>query len=364
MKTTEEKWKEYVAEESAVIEKAVGTRGYTLNEEQPHTLGERAVMQAVTTYGGKKLILLAERADGLPVIIKGTRDEAGKRELQHEQLCRAHLNTIAFSYTTFNSPALLEEIHQDDFYIVITEFIAQSSSFLERPLLVQYEYALGAFKSLEATHASTANHYTRTASLFGTKQTSDYQRDFSEFRSALASYNLPELQTGLQEADSILNTQSHTIEQYCGFLTHTDFVPHNFRIRDNQLYLLDFSSLRFANKHETWARFLNFMTLYNPPLEQALCTYLEKNRAPEETSSLQAMRLYRLGEILFYYHSKLSITEGQLQRLNELRVRFWHEVLQSILNKTTISEQIRINYQNERDQLRSDDEKKRQINLH
>ena len=48
------------------------------------------------------------------------------------------------------------------------------------------------------------------------------------------------------------------------------------------MYLLDHSSLRFGNKYEGWARFRNFTTFYNRPLEEALLLYMRNNRAEEK----------------------------------------------------------------------------------
>src|SRR5690606_17976906 len=151
-----------------------------------------------------------------------------------------------------------------------------------------------------------------------------------------------------------LTEQKERIEQYCGFLTHTDFVPHNFRIKDDILYLLDFSSLQFGNKHESWARFLNFMTLYNPELESLLIDYVDQNRASEERESLQLMRLFRLGEIITYYVKNVSQSDGSLKTLNQNRVQFWADVLAAEIENKRVSRDIVKNYQTNRDQLRSE----------
>jgi hypothetical protein len=168
----------------------------------------------------------------------------------------------------------------------------------------------------------------------------------------------------LEKGQEILVENSKTIEQYCGFLTHTDFVPHNFRIFNNKMYLLDYSSLRFGNKYEGWARFLNFMALYNPSLEKALLFYVKNNRTPEEYQSLHLMRIFRLAEIIWYYTNLLSKTEGNLKKLNMHRVEFWSQVLSSIINNIPLEESIILNYRKVRDELRSDDEKHRQVGLH
>ena len=78
------------------------------------------------------------------------------------------------------------------------------------------------------------------------------------------------------------------IERYSGFLTHNDFVPHNLRVSGKEVYLLDYSSMLFGNKYESWARFLNFMIHHNRPLELALANYVRTNRGEEEYLELAA----------------------------------------------------------------------------
>ncbi len=141
-------------------------------------------------------------------------------------------------------------------------------------------------------------------------------------------------------------------------------MPHNIRIVGDDIYLLDHSSLRFGNKYEGWARFLNFMALYNPPLEQALLQYVRENRSSEESESLQCMRVYRLGEIIWYYVSTLAKSSGDLRVLNEKRVAFWTNVLEAILENKPVPEDVLTEYKRTRDSLRTPEERQRQIGLH
>ncbi len=170
--------------------------------------------------------------------------------------------------------------------------------------------------------------------------------------------------TLFERAYGVLRENEEVIEQYTGFLTHTDFVPHNIRIHNGQMYLLDHSSLTFGNKYEGWARFLNFMTLYNPPLTGLLTEYVKNNRTSEESVSLRMMRIYRLGEIIWYYIRTLEKSEGDLRTLNEARITFWSTVLTHILDNTPVPESVILDYKNTRDSLRSEEEKKRQQGLH
>lgn len=168
----------------------------------------------------------------------------------------------------------------------------------------------------------------------------------------------------LDETIVEIKENEETLDRYGGFLTHWDFVPQNFRIRNKRLYLLDHSSIRFGNKYESWARFLNFMTLYNPELAGALVEYVRRNREPEELKSLKLMRLYRLVELIRYYAAWLMNTEENLYELTRARIAFWTNVLDAVLHDREVSMEAIRDYRTKRDALRSDEEKKRQIGLH
>jgi hypothetical protein len=366
MTTNEQQWKEYLAQELPIISRLLLPYHISLNEDQPHIKGERFLIQALTTIGGKKLILLGTNTQTKqPVVIKATNDYQGKQELKHERTCRTKLHAMNFSYESFHSPKELHFIETDGYVLYVGEFIEQKLSFLERPLSEQFSFALCALKAQEETRATTATHIRTIKHIFGERHNDDYLlmaegflkkvTDHGEFKSLL-----PLLQTGKQN----LEKGATRIEQYCGFLTHTDFVPHNFRIKDNTLYLLDFSSLRFGNKHESWARFLNFMALYNPELEKLLETYIRDNRSREEQQSLHLMRIFRLLEIIAYYVGTLDRSDGAIFELNKTRVYFWSDVLKATLAHTTVAQEIITTYKATRDSLRSAEEKERQVGLH
>ena len=367
--TTNEKelWETYKTRELSILTPILLNLGFELESDQPHLIGERYLMHAVTTKSGKKLILLGKRiSDGKRVIIKATRDIYGIREIEHERLCRRLLQEIKFAYKTFLSPEELLFTKKDSFVISIQTFIEQESTFLNRPLPQQFSLALKAFKAQEAAHAATYEHARRIAKTFGAMDAEKYLSTFSEFVANILSTTSgkPDLENALREAQTRLEENKNTIQQYAHFLTHTDFVPHNFRIVGEDIYLLDYSSLRFGNKYEGWARFLNFMTLYNPDLEKALVTYVRENRTHEESESLKLMRLYRLGEIIWYYTRALEKSTDELLVLNKARAEFWTEVLKAQLKDIPLDEKILTAYKIARDALRSDDEKKRQKDLH
>lgn len=358
-------WQDYLDSELPLISNLIKAHGYILDGNQPHIKGERFLMQAITTTAGRKIILYGRNQDNVKVVIKATRDKSGKEELRHERTRRTLLHDINFAYDVFHSPKELHYIEKNGFIITITEFITQTSTFLERPLEEQFSFLLTALKAQEKTRATTGKHIRTIKNTFNYRTSTDYVRLHQGFLTFLERQNTAlETIKNLKRTHSRITNQKENIEQYCGFLTHTDFVPHNLRIKDNTLYLLDFSSLQFGNKHESWARLLNFMTLYNRDLEKILIDYVEQNRAPEELQSLQLMRLFRLGEIITYYTKKVQESTDDLQKLNHHRISFWSDVLAAELNNQRVSPEIVVHYQNVRDKLRSPEEKERQVGLH
>lgn len=359
-------WRAYCAQELALLTPILTKLGIVLEDSQPHIAGERYLMHAVTTTSGKKLILLGRMEEsGMRVVIKATRDTAGKRELTHERDCRAFLAKIRFAYDTFFSPEEILFLEREGFLVSVQAYIAQSTTFLERPVREQFMLALNAFKAQESAHATTYEHARSIRKIFGSMNAAEYEGAFKQFRECVRSAaETKHLEPLLERASKSLTGNTRVIEQYTGFLTHTDFVPHNFRVVGSNIYLLDHSSLRFGNKYEGWARFLNFMALYNRELEVALSTYVQVNRAPEEYQALQQMRIYRLGEILCYYVRTLPQSEGDLRALNIERIKFWSSLLEAILNGTSLPESCIEAYKKVRDSLRSTEEKVRQQGLH
>jgi len=364
--TKDTSWQVYTDSTLRDIQSILEQQNISLDTHQPHVLGERFLMQAVTTTSGRKVILLGiETTTGKKVVIKATNDPAGKAELKQEQHCRQLLHSLPFAYNRFHSPAEILFLEKNNYLISVQEFITQTSSFIQRPLADQFAFALQALKDQELARATTAKHIASIAQTFGNRSSIEYLRLFAGFVDVLQNKKVgAKTLAAVKEAQVRLTQQAQRIEQYCGFLTHTDFVPHNFRIKDQTLYLLDFSSLKFGNKHESWARFLNFMTLYNRELETLLITYVEKNRSSEERESLQLMRLFRLGEIITYYTSLLEKSTDALHELNTLRVQLWTDVLTAELTNTRVSTNVIETYRTQRDALRSPEEKTRQIGLH
>lgn len=333
------------------VEPLLARLGYTLDERQPHIAGERHLTGPLG--GGRKLLLLGTK-DGKKVVIKISKDPLAVAEMAHERTCRDLLERIAFAAEVFHSPKELAYETHAGYTVLVTEYVEQDRSFLERPIEEQFALALSAFKAQESAHAATYEHARAIKNTFGEMRSAEYLQKLAEYAR----------ETELPHALSFIQDHQETLEQYCGFLTHWDFTPQNIRVRDGVVYLLDHSSLRFGNKYEGWARFINFMELYNPPLAHALVQYVRDNRTQEESLSLRLMRVYRLVELVRYYTGWLPRTEGNLHTLAQARIVFWTEVLAAVLDDRNISNELVEDYKKTRDHLRSEEEKERQKGLH
>lgn len=354
-------WKKYCEEELARTRKIFERRGFGLEETQTHLGGERAVIS------GNKLVLVGRRlADGRRVIIKASSQPDGIRELKQERASRGLLQRIRFAYAVLKSPEEFGWFEEQGCAVSVTEFIEQDCAFLERPVRDQFFLAMKAFEIQESFHAATFEQARSIRGSLGLYDAAEYLRQFSGYKDVIISLisGRPEVTELLGRTEKILADGHLRIGQYCGFLTHTDFVPHNFRIIGRDIYLLDHSSIRFGNKYEGWARFLNFMLLHHRELEQMVLTYVKDNRTAEESEALELMRIYRFGEIVRYYVGRLEKSTGDLLDLDKARVDFWLDALRAQVDGAPLAEERIQNYRDIRDKLRSDEEKRRQQGLH
>ncbi|MBT7228009.1 hypothetical protein HN859_00675, partial [Candidatus Parcubacteria bacterium] len=100
------------------------------------------------------------------------------------------------------------------------------------------------------------------------------------------------------------------------------------------------------------------------PLEEKLVEYVKENRNEQEFLSLQLMRVFRLGELIWYYANTLDKAEGNLLQLNKKRIDLWANVLEGVLENKNIDYKIIEEYKIDRDKLRDEEEKERQQDLH
>lgn len=354
-------WQAYREAELAKAKPLLARHGFMLDEQQVHIAGERSVIS------GRKLVLLGKKtSNDQRVVIKVSSSAEGQREIRLERTCREMLEKIRFAYDVFLTPEPLAWIEEDGLLIAVSAYIEQPCSFLERPLKEQFFLALKAFETQESAHATTHEHERAIRGTFKVFTTKTYLERLALYQKTITEQlaHKSELLALVAKTTSTFEENKKTIDRYNGFLIHADFVPHNIRVVGHDIYVLDHSDIRLANKYDGWARFLNFMTLYHRELETALLTYLEKNRPAEELNALQLMRLYRLVELIWYYTKRLPTSEGALRQLDEARIDFWSDVLAATLNNQSIGEERVQAYQDKRDSLRSEDEKKRQQGLH
>lgn len=358
---TKKEWTDYCRQEIETLRPLLATLGFELADEQVHIGGERYA------FSEKKLVLVGRRlADNIKVIIKVSSEAKGITEIKHERQSREMLAKINFAYHVFFAPQEILYQEVSGRVIFITKYIEQECQFLERPLQDQFFLALKGLEVQEGVQVTTYEHAHDISKYFGIWGSKDYLQRFDKYHQE-ASTKLSkrkEILALYSKAREFLTSHIDVVDLYSGFLTHWDFVPHNLRIYNNDIYLLDHSSIRFGNKHESWARFINFMCLHNPELSRYLLFYIEKNRPASESISLRTMRVYRLAELIWHYANTLERAQGDLMALNQERINLWAKLLSSVLDNTSLDDSIISNYKKLRDSLRSEEEKKRQEKLH
>lgn len=360
-KDYQKQWEEFRDQELIKVSFLLEQLGFSLADKQVHIGGERYLT------GARKLVLIGQRnSDNKKVVIKVSSDPALMAEIEDERNSRNILKKINFAYHVFNFPKEIVYIKKQGYLIFITEFIDQEKTFLERDLKEQFFIALKAFEAQEAIHATTYEHANIIRNIFGIWSAKDYLNRiiFCHKQINMVLNNNQTVDKVLQAAENQFKETLSTVDVYCNFLTHWDFVPHNFRVAHHDIYLLDHSSLRFGNKYEGWARFINFMTLHNPDLAERLVIYVQENRDTSELEALYSMRVFRLVELIFYYAITLEHAVGNLHVLNTKRIDFWIMVLDNILAGQPVDIKVIEEYKKVRDSLRSQEEKERQKKLH
>jgi hypothetical protein len=351
-------WNEYRERELLRITPMLSRFGFSLDKNQIHTIGERFLMS------GKKLVLTGKRiSDEKKVIIKASSSSNGKKELSHEHLCRETIKKIDFAYKPILLPEEILFARKGEFTVIVSEFIGEPKAFLEHADEEQFFLSLGVFKMFESVHATAYSHIRIIRTAWNNWGAREYLRAFSVFSKNII-FTDQKLRKEILRAGKFLTDNEKNIERYSGFLTHEDFVPHNFRVVGGDIYLLDHTAILFGNKYESFARFLNYLCLYNLKLERWMVEYIKKNRGEGEYLSLRLMRIYKIGELLQFYTGSLAKTEGDLHLLAEERISFWKNALDCILNDTLVTEEMVFEYKKKRDLLRSDEEKRRQRELH
>lgn len=369
-------WENFVKEEMFFFKPILEDLGFNIFPDQPHTKGERG------TFKAGKIILLGESIkEGKKVVIKCARFPEGVNEILEEKKARGNLKKVDFAYHEFLDPKeilFINNFNKNTGYIIqITEFIEEEINFLKRDPKNQFEIVYRSFITQEGIHAVTAKHNKIIKSLFNTFNFNIYSKNLNNYKNIILEF-LEEFKNENSDCveflDILENSQKeflnnkYRISQYCGFLTHSDFVPHNFRVRKEndveRVYLLDHSAIIIGNKHDGWARLLNFSVLHSPILETWFLEYFKTNRSVEEGESLRLMRIYRLFELVAHYATIYKNTDGEinknLKELSRLRVIFWLNLLKAIYENKELDKEIIEDYKKTRDELRSQEELERQ----
>lgn len=323
--------------------------GFALEKDQPHISGERFLLAP------NKQVLVGRQLDtNQRVIIKISHLIKGKQEIRQEKKVRDILMSFAFSRKVMFFPKEIFFGLRQSYLILITEFIEQDKVFVARTLSEQTAIIMHSFKTREAFHAKTFNRVRKASKTFPILRSQDYLTNFGQFKKTLGK-NLT-----MEQAEQVLQTNAAVIEKHGNYLIHGDFVPHNFRVRDGALYILDYSAFHFGNKYEEWARLLNYMVIYNPSLEKKLRLHVLTKRSASDYLDLRLMRIYKIGQLLDFYTRSLPKTTAKLHTLTNFRIKFWQTVLKSVLEDKPVADKTIKAYIKARDRLRSAEEKKRQ----
>ncbi|MDO8408340.1 MAG: hypothetical protein Q7S95_03860 [bacterium] len=346
-------WGAFVREELRTLAGLLEREGFTLDEEQPHTSGERFLMTR------EKLVLLGMRtADGRRVVIKVSRHPAGHAEIRREKEVLDTLQRVAFASGAILLPSEVYFSTLSGYLVWVSEFIEQDEVFAARPIEEQFFMALDAFETQEGFHANTFENLRSISGVFPIATAKTYLESFSKFKDTVAqTLNVVAV---FARAERELHAHVHTLERYSGYLTHTDFAPANTRVQGRNMYLIDLSSVSFGNKYEGWARFINWALLHSPELERFLLEYVRKNRGAEEYLCLRLMRLYKAGLLAGYYAETLPKTAGDLRLLTEERIGLWRSVMEALLADTPVPTVTLDDYRHKRNALRSPEETERQ----
>lgn len=346
--------------ELAIISKLLWPLGFSLDELQPYTSGERYLMS-----GGKLVLAGVQNASGARVIIKAGRSSEGKKEIESEKKSRDLMRTLSFADKKILIPEELYYGESGGYIFLIMRFVPQEKVFVAHTLEEQFFIALSAFEAQESFHATTYEHLRTVKEVFPVLSSAEYLKDFERLKdSILDFYPDASIRAILEKTDAFLQQNTLTIDRYANYLTHTDFVPHNFRIMEHTLYMLDcvpnYATVHFGNKYEGWARFLNYMLIHNPELERLLAKYVRDSRGADEYLSLRLMRAYKIAFLLDFYARALAKTTGDLHALTLARLAYWREALTAVLEDRPLSKKTTDQYVALRDALRSEEEKDRQ----
>lgn len=350
-----QKWDEKIKSELPIIRELLSTIGVTLDEIQPNLIGEKFLMKT------DKFVLNGVYApEKARVIVKISNHKAGIKELEADRHIAQVVDKLSFS--TEKIKTAKEYFYGDlgGYRVMVQEFLDQPEALIKLKLEDQYYISMRGFSVLESFYLAAKSHYKEVKSHFPILTGKDYLKTFSKYlKSVHKILNDPSVDSKLDDAYSLFKKHLKLIDKYSTYLVHEDFVPHNFRIYNNILYFIDHEALRFGNKYESWARYVNWMLVQNPPMEEKLVQHVQKI-GPEDYLNLRMMRLLKCAQLITYYAETLAKTSGDTYTLNLRRFNLWLEVLVALTNDRKLHSSFIEEYKQARDVLRTDDEKQRQ----
>lgn len=330
------------------------TLDITLDETQLNVGGERSIMSP------HKFVLTGTlNSTKKRVVLKCAKHPAGIAETQEEYLIQSTLAELPFAEQELIVPEEIFFGTEGDYIVLVTTFIEQEKVFTDHTLEEQFFMSLHTLECQESLHATTLEHEMSVRDKFRHRSPSFYLDSYRSMSSEIKS-QWSEGDSILDEGLLFLTNNINLLQTFDRYLMHNDLVPHNLRIYNRQVYLLDFVSFRLGNKYESWARFINFMEIHSPQLVPLLLEYVKKDRGEEEYTTLRLMRVYKICFLLNFYTRSLSQTTGDLHKLTRARLTLWQHFLTSVLQDTPILDSVRNTYYEKRSLYRTDEEKERQ----
>jgi len=347
--------KTIVKEELKSLSKILLDLGYKLEENQPHISGERVIMSI------NKLVLVGRNKENKRVVVKCGKDRNKKNEILTEKKIRDYISNLDYTRGNILIPKEISVEKRDGYLFFITEYVEQEKIFVNHSPEEQFHMILRVLDGQEIFHLTTYKHIKEAQKIFNIWDSKKYIKNLKLMIENInkKTNNFTEIKNILRDAQDTVSKNKTTIDTYCCLLIHNDLVPHNFRINDGQIYILDYSSIHFGNKYETLARFINYMLIHNYRLSQRLIKFV-KNKGQKEYECLKIMRIYKIVFLLNYYLNLLGETSGNLSELTRVRIKFWSLVLDFLMKDVEISEKDHSEYIKKRDSLRSEEEKERQ----
>ncbi len=330
-----------------------------LDQDQPNIKGERFLMS------GKKVVLIGE-LDNKRSVIKYSDDASGIAEMISERENKKKFLDLDFIKSKFFFPQELYWHNNGSQALLISEYIDQGVSFITLPNAKQFKLIINLLESLEGVYIITTSHLKQINKFKDIKSVDTYLKEYDSWQGTVKKLRSDdkELITLLATCRAKLIDNYDNIKITSNYLTHTDLVPHNFRIRGDDIYFLDHTSLTFGNKYEAWARMINFMSIYNRELEHNLIEYIRRNRKAGEYEAFKAIRYYKLLQLIEYNSKSYEKSGGDLRSLCNSRIKLFKRILIATLNDSQLSEEDHAEFHQDLKKYRTKDEIERQKSIY